>query len=302
MKTIIYCALILLAIISTWLIYQNRSIQPSAPIIPDTQEVATNTPKDLNSSQTTETTVPLRKGALVIKNLEAGQTITSPLTLNGSAPGTWYFEGSFGIQVVDAKGNILAAAPAQAIDSDSWMTEDPVVFARTISFSTPTTSNGFIVFSKDNPSDIRSLDESYTLPVTFAEYATKTTQVKIFLSKVNESANDYSCSKVYPVTRTIAQVPTIGKAALIELLAGPTANEISNGYSTQLNPFTSLNSLIIKDGIAYADFNETLDFQIGGSCRVGYIRAQITQTLLQFPAITSVVISRNGQVEDILQP
>lgn len=302
MKTIIYCALVLFALIGTWFVYQDKSIQSGTPIIQDTSGVATTTPKDLSLNKPVETKVPLRQGELILKNLIANQTISSPLTLTGSAPGTWYFEGSFGVQVVDANGKSLGSAPAQPIDSDSWMTEGPVPFARTISFKTPTTQTGFIVFSKDNPSDIRSLDESYKLPVTFAEYATKTTQVKVFLTKADEANTDYSCSKVYPVTRTVAQVPAIGKATLIELLAGPTQSEISNGYSTQLNPFTSLNSLTIKDGIAYADFNETLDFQIGGSCRVGYIRAQITQTLLQFPTIKSVVISRDGQIEDILQP
>lgn len=312
MKTIIYSVLALAILGGIWFASQSLSgdlgtpkpthISTISSTTSTSHTVTTGTAQDSNLNQIKETKVPLRQGELVIKNLVANQAISSPLKLTGSAPGTWYFEGSFGVQVVDANGKILASVPAQAVDSDSWMTEGPVAFARTISFKTPTTPTGFIVFSKDNPSDIRSLDESYKLPVTFAEFATRTTQVKAFLTKAGEATTDYSCSKVYPVTRTVAQVPAIGKATLIELLAGPTPSEISSGYSTQLNPFISLNSLTIKDGVAYADFNETLDFQIGGSCRVGYIRAQITQTLLQFPTIKSVVISRDGQIEDILQP
>ncbi|PIP22172.1 MAG: hypothetical protein COX38_02115, partial [Candidatus Nealsonbacteria bacterium CG23_combo_of_CG06-09_8_20_14_all_39_25] len=48
--------------------------------------------------------------------------------------------------------------------------------------------------------------------------------------------------------------------------------------------------------------DEQLEFQVGGSCKVSAIRAQITQTLKQFPTVDEVVISINGRTEDILQP
>ncbi|MFH1582463.1 MAG: GerMN domain-containing protein, partial [bacterium] len=63
-----------------------------------------------------------------------------------------------------------------------------------------------------------------------------------------------------------------------------------------------INSLSIINGVARADFNEQLEYQAGGSCRVGAIRAQITETLKQFPTVNEVIISINGRIEDILQP
>jgi len=54
--------------------------------------------------------------------------------------------------------------------------------------------------------------------------------------------------------------------------------------------------------VAKADFDEQLEFQVGGSCRVSAIRAEITQTLKQFSTVKEVVISIDGRTEDILQP
>ncbi len=58
----------------------------------------------------------------------------------------------------------------------------------------------------------------------------------------------------------------------------------------------------IKDGAAYVDFDKTLDQNVAGSCRVIAIRAEITQTLKQFPNVNDVIISIDGRTEDILQP
>jgi len=45
-----------------------------------------------------------------------------------------------------------------------------------------------------------------------------------------------------------------------------------------------------------------LEFQVGGSCRVAAISAQIMETLKQFPTVKDVIISINSRTEDILQP
>jgi spore germination protein GerM len=60
--------------------------------------------------------------------------------------------------------------------------------------------------------------------------------------------------------------------------------------------------LTIEDGVAKVDFNEQLEYEVSGSCRVSAIRAQITETLKQFPTVKEVIISIDGRTEDILQP
>jgi spore germination protein GerM len=109
------------------------------------------------------------------------------------------------------------------------------------------------------------------------------------------------CTQVSAATRTVSATPQIGRAALEALLQGPTVTERDQGLLTNIPAGTALNSLTIENGVAQADFNQTLN-QISGSCRVQAVRAQIEQTLLQFPTVNQVEISINGETETILQP
>ncbi len=134
-----------------------------------------------------------------------------------------------------------------------------------------------------------------------ADPAKETSVVKVFFGN-NSLDPGVSCKEVFPVLRTIPKTDAVGRAAINELLLGPTDEERSAGYFTSVNPGVTLQSLRIASGTAYADFDETLEEGIGGSCRVAAIRWQIIETLKQFPTIENVVISINGRSEDILQP
>src|SRR5690606_22250048 len=91
-------------------------------------------------------------------------------------------------------------------------------------------------------------------------------------------------------------------AAMEELLRGPTASEKSAGATTSLNDGIKIQRLVVENGVAEVDFDEQLQFEVGGSCRIQSIRAQIRETLRQFPTVKDVVISIDGRTEDILQP
>jgi spore germination protein GerM len=54
--------------------------------------------------------------------------------------------------------------------------------------------------------------------------------------------------------------------------------------------------------VATASFSQEIRAYGGGSARVQIIRAQITQTLLQFPTVQEVQIAVEGEVETALQP
>jgi len=69
-----------------------------------------------------------------------------------------------------------------------------------------------------------------------------------------------------------------------------------------VSPGIKIQSLTIENGVAKVDFNAQLDAGSGGACRSAAIIAQISQTLKQFSTVNSVIISINGQTEDILQP
>lgn len=94
--------------------------------------------------------------------------VTSPLTVTGKARGTWYFEASFPVRLLDDEGNELAVTPAQA--QGEWMTEDFVPFLVTLTFTT-NAKTGTIVLEKDNPSGLPENDASIAVPVKFQEHA-----------------------------------------------------------------------------------------------------------------------------------
>ena len=95
----------------------------------------------------------------------ANATVASPLTVTGEARGSWYFEASFPVRLLDANGLELAAAPAQA--QGDWMTSDFVPFQATLTFAVPATATGTLVLQKDNPSGEPQNDASVTIPVSF---------------------------------------------------------------------------------------------------------------------------------------
>ncbi|MFH1426520.1 MAG: Gmad2 immunoglobulin-like domain-containing protein [Candidatus Kerfeldbacteria bacterium] len=92
--------------------------------------------------------------------------VESPLTVTGEARGTWYFEGSFPVVLVDWDGLIIAQGIATT--QGEWMTEDYVPFTATIDFTKPTVKdNGALILQKDNPSGLPENDDAYEVPVFF---------------------------------------------------------------------------------------------------------------------------------------
>lgn len=125
--------------------------------------------------------------------------------------------------------------------------------------------------------------------------------IKVYFANAKLDPSN-SCTKVFPLERIVSKTAAIGETALNALLEGPSYSESKNEYLTNINAGVKLNKLVIESGTAKADFDEQLQYQTGGSCRVESIRAQITQTLKQFLSVQNVIISINGKTEDILQP
>lgn len=237
-----------------------------------------------------------------LENIESGQIISSPLVIKGEAPGTWFFEASFPINLYDNNDQSLAQGYASA--QKDWMTTDTIPFEAVLEFSAVSGGDGRLVFKKDNPSGLPENDFSESVSVKFKDEEledNKQIKVELFFGNSRLAPED-SCEADYPIVRTIAKTEAVGRAAIGELLGGPTQEEKDQGYFTSINEGTELKNLVIKDGVAEAEFNELLDKEVGGSCRVGAIRSQITNTLRQFPTVDQVLISINGRTEDILQP
>ncbi|MCX6745004.1 MAG: GerMN domain-containing protein [Candidatus Parcubacteria bacterium] len=240
---------------------------------------------------------PVTNPNIIVDFPQTNDELTSPVTITGSAR-TWYFEASFPVKLLDETGKEIAAVPAQA--QGDWMTDQFVPFKATLEFLVAKDQNGTLVLMKDNPSGLPENDEKVEIPVKLK--GVETMSVKVFFGSETKNPGALDCTKVFPVDRLISKIQTTAQAAIEELLKGPTASEIDQKFFTSINSGVKLQKITIKDGAAYADFDKTLEFQVGGSCRVAAIAAQITETLKQFSAIKNVVVSIDGRTEDILQP
>lgn len=101
----------------------------------------------------------------VTVDLEANSTIQSPLIVTGQAPGPWYFEGIFSVELLDANNTVIAQGPAEA--QSNWMTSSPVPFQIILNFGQPSTSSGMLVLHKANPSGLPANDATIQIPVNF---------------------------------------------------------------------------------------------------------------------------------------
>jgi spore germination protein GerM len=120
--------------------------------------------------------------------------------------------------------------------------------------------------------------------------------------------------ELQPEYRRIPATQAVGTAALELLLAGPqqpglstalpTPEEVQSypGRQPDWGDRVRLLGLTIEDGVATANFSQEMRAYGGGSARVHMIRAQITQTLLQFPTVQEVRIAVEGEVDTALQP
>ncbi len=133
--------------------------------------------------------------------------------------------------------------------------------------------------------------------ITEDELALETLAIEVYFVQVVDGQE-----KVVPVEREIPYTVATARAAIEELLKGPLPEEKEAGLTTAINENTQLQSIEIEDGVAQVDFNQRLDEGVAGSARVTMIKGQIEKTLLQFETVDEVIISVDGEVEEILQP
>lgn len=233
--------------------------------------------------------------SLNITNPKAEAVISSPLATKGFAKGTWYFEASFPVKILDSKGNVVGQGIAQA-ESD-WMTEKMVPFSGMIEFTAKEGERGEVVFQKDNPSGLPQNDAELRVPIIFGA---ETIPVSVYFGNTKQGSSE-DCSKTFPVTRYISKSVATARGAIMELLKGVSDVEKADGFFTSINAGVKIQKLTIENGIAKIDFSNNIEKNLGGSCRVTNLRAQIEKTLMQFSSVKTVIISVDGRTEDILQ-
>lgn len=147
-------------------IYRSQ-ITPSTEVRPATEQTSKPEPTPTPTSKTGSLTTykDFMKNVVVSQIENRLSPYTETFLVNGEARGTWFFEGTFPVELQDANGKILVTQQAPA--KGEWMTEEFVPFTFTINYSPPTTKTGFLFLKKDNPSGDPSRDDAFKIPVTF---------------------------------------------------------------------------------------------------------------------------------------
>lgn len=162
MKKQFLTTIILLAVITTSGCVLSTKEEITTPIDQPNITEPTNTEPTNNELKT------LKNEVIILNEPRPETIISSPLKISGEARGTWFFEASFPVILVDWDGLIIAEGIATA--KSDWMTENYVPFEATLDFIKPNTkvsNRGALILQKDNPSGESSKDDALEITVYY---------------------------------------------------------------------------------------------------------------------------------------
>ncbi len=101
---------------------------------------------------------------IVVDNPFPGAVVGKQFSVTGKARGTWFFEASFPINVLDKDGKVIASGIGQALTE--WTTTDFVAFKSDIKVPESYIGPATLVLKKDNPSGLEEKEASVSFPIT----------------------------------------------------------------------------------------------------------------------------------------
>lgn len=142
--------LLVIIIVLAWVLF-------STPALVEAPTTSTSTP----------TTPVATSGALhervIVTSPKANSAVGKTFVVSGSAPGNWYFEAVFPIQVRDKDNNKIAQSFATA--QGEWMTTDQVTFTATVTLTGSYSGPATVVLLRDNPSGLPENDDALEVPI-----------------------------------------------------------------------------------------------------------------------------------------
>lgn len=106
-------------------------------------------------------------GLIELKSPLPGTRVSSPIVIKGTASGSWFYEGSFPVEVLD--GNRAVIGKGIATSTFDWMTMGFIPFRASIVVKNKPLSGtaGSILLKRDNPSGDSTNDQAIEVPIIF---------------------------------------------------------------------------------------------------------------------------------------
>src|SRR4030043_37857 len=120
-------------------------------------------PEEPCDDQKPDNEKPQEEQDVILFSPKPNETVSSPILLQGKARGSWFFEASFPVSLIDSSGKELARSHVEAIGE--WMTEDYVEFKGVLDFKVNVTSRPGLVLEKDNPSGLPENEKKIKIPL-----------------------------------------------------------------------------------------------------------------------------------------
>ena len=172
MNKILLAIVILLLALGAWIAFAEPFAVPTSN--DDGEEDTTDEGNDDDNDEQEEAdgkadddplldAIEAKSNLIRVESPEPYEAVESPLFITGVARGTWYFEASFPVSLVDENGDVIASGIATA--QDEWMTEAFVPFTATLIWSNTLAEPAFVILQKDNPSGLPEYDDELRIPV-----------------------------------------------------------------------------------------------------------------------------------------
>ncbi len=145
----------LLIVALTWVLFATPA-PVAAPTI-----TASDVEMDAGTEQTQQESQPLHT-RVTVTSPKSGAVVGRSIAVSGSAPGNWFFEGSFPIQVRDVENSKIGQGIAEA--QGDWMTTGLVPFIATIAVSNYS-GPANLVLLRANPSGLPENDDALEIPI-----------------------------------------------------------------------------------------------------------------------------------------
>ncbi|RJQ33729.1 hypothetical protein C4568_03980 [Candidatus Parcubacteria bacterium] len=156
---VIFILFVIIVVMLGFLITLPTS-KPSPDIIAATSTTEEEAPPPTEEEESEK---PL-SSRVVVTSPQAKQLLGHMFTVAGVAPGPWFFEAQFPMQVRDMEGNVVGRATATA--QGEWMTTELVTFTATMQIDATFHGDAKLILIKDNPSGLPEHDDAVEIPIT----------------------------------------------------------------------------------------------------------------------------------------